>query len=113
MELIWILADQLLPEHPLLRAPDPNRWVAMIESAPRARRLRYHQQKLTLLYSAMRNNAEDLERAGHRVLYHRLEAPLFKSDAATEITAPAVRDGAGARAGTPTSALADSEAVLA
>jgi deoxyribodipyrimidine photolyase-related protein len=113
MELIWILADQLLPEHPLLRAPDPNRWVAMIESAPRARRLRYHQQKLTLLYAAMRHHAVALERAGHRVLYHRLEAPLFKSDAATEITAPAVRDGAGARAGTPTSALADSEAVLA
>jgi deoxyribodipyrimidine photolyase-related protein len=76
MELVWILGDQLLPEHPLLREPQLDRWVAMVESAPRARRLRYHQQKLTLLYAAMRHHAMALERAGHRVLYHRLEDPL-------------------------------------
>ena len=79
MELVWILGDQLLPEHPLLPAPHPNRWVALIESAPRGRRLRYHQQKLTLLYAAMRHHAAALERAGHRVLYHRLEEPLVGS----------------------------------
>ena len=76
MELVWILGDQLLPEHPLLRQPEPGRWVAMVESAPRAQRLRYHQQKLTLIYAAMRHHAAALERAGHRVLYHRLEDPL-------------------------------------
>ena len=76
MELVWILGDQLLPEHPLLRGPRSDRWVAMVESAPRARRLRYHQQKLTLLYAAMRHHAMALEQAGHQVLYHRLEDPL-------------------------------------
>ncbi|MEB3333699.1 MAG: cryptochrome/photolyase family protein [Cyanobacteriota bacterium] len=100
MELIWILGDQLLQDHPLLREPADDRWVALIESAPRARRLRYHQQKLTLLYAAMRHHAMALERAGHRVLYHRLEAPL--GDAVPEATT------AG-----PTDELPDSGAVLA
>ncbi|MFN7677472.1 MAG: cryptochrome/photolyase family protein [Cyanobacteriota bacterium] len=76
MELVWILGDQLLPEHPLLARPEPNRWVALVESAPRSRRLRYHQQKLTLIFAAMRHHAAALENAGHRVLYHRLEDPL-------------------------------------
>ncbi|MFM7464646.1 MAG: cryptochrome/photolyase family protein [Cyanobium sp.] len=76
MDLVWILGDQLLPNHPLLPSPDPNRAVAMIESVPRARRLRYHQQKLTLLFAAMRHHGAALERIGHRVLYHRLEDPL-------------------------------------
>ena len=76
MELVWILGDQLFPEHPLLLRPDPGRVVALIESVPRARRLRYHQQKLTLLFAAMRHHGAALQRAGHRVLVHRLEAPL-------------------------------------
>jgi deoxyribodipyrimidine photolyase-related protein len=80
VELVWILGDQLLPDHPLLGAPSPDRAVALVESAPRARRLRYHQQKLTLLYAAMRHHAAALERAGHRVLYHRLEQPLAVAD---------------------------------
>ena len=76
MELVWILGDQLLPEHPLLLKPEPGRSVALIESFPRSRRLRYHQQKLTLLFAAMRHHGAALERSGHRVLYHRLEDPL-------------------------------------
>lgn len=80
MELVWILGDQLLSDHPLLPAPDPDRWVVMVESAPRARRLRYHQQKLTLLYAAMRHYAAALKQAGHRVLYHRLEDPFPSPD---------------------------------
>lgn len=76
MELVWILGDQLLPDHPLLPQPEEGRSVVMIESLPRAKRLRYHQQKLTLLFAAMRHHRLALERAGHRVLYHRLEALL-------------------------------------
>lgn len=76
MELVWILGDQLLPAHPLLPRPEAGRAVGMIESLPRARRLRYHQQKLTLLYAAMRHHGAALEQSGHRVLYHRLEDPL-------------------------------------
>lgn len=76
MELVWILGDQLLPEHPLLLAPEEGRWVAMVESVPRASRHRYHQQKLTLLFAAMRHHGAALQRSGHRLLYHRLEDPL-------------------------------------
>ncbi|MFN5163663.1 MAG: cryptochrome/photolyase family protein, partial [Cyanobacteriota bacterium] len=76
MELVWILGDQLLPDHPLLPQPEEGRSVVMIESVPRAKRLRYHQQKLTLLFAAMRHHGAALERSGHRVLYHRLEALL-------------------------------------
>jgi deoxyribodipyrimidine photolyase-related protein len=82
MELVWILGDQLLPDHPLLPRPEAGRVVAMIESLPRARRLRYHQQKLTLLFASMRHHGGALERAGHRVLYHRLEDPLPRTPAA-------------------------------
>ena len=44
----------------------------MIESSPRAHHLRYHQQKLTFLYSAMRHHAAFLKKEGHQVLYHSL-----------------------------------------
>ncbi len=94
MDLVWILGDQLLTDHPLLATPDPDRWVAMVESAPRARRLRYHQQKLTLLYAAMRHHAAALEQAGHRVLYHRLEQPLLATLSATGPTADLPDSGA-------------------
>lgn len=72
MRLIWILGDQLLPDHPLLSSPAKDRCVGMIESAPRAGHLHYHQQKLTLLYAAMRHHAASLKMSGHRVLYRRL-----------------------------------------
>ncbi|NDF17273.1 MAG: cryptochrome/photolyase family protein, partial [Verrucomicrobia bacterium] len=61
MRLIWILGDQLIPDHPLLRSVDRNTTVGMIESAPRGSLFRYHQQKLTLLYSAMRHHAAALK----------------------------------------------------
>ena len=72
MQLVWILGDQLLPQHPLLRQDSQEQLVGMIESAPRANHLRYHQQKLTFLYAAMRHHAASLRKAGHRVLYHSL-----------------------------------------
>ena len=72
MQLVWILGDQLLPQHPLLRPDAKDQLVGMMESVPRANHLRYHQQKLTLLYAAMRHHAEALKRAGHQVLYHSL-----------------------------------------
>lgn len=76
MQLIWILGDQLLPQHPLLRPGAKDQLVGMIESAPRASHLHYHQQKLTLLYAAMRHYAKALRQAGHQVLYHFLsDAP--------------------------------------
>ena len=72
MRLIWVLGDQLLPDHPLLLSTSPDLLIGMIESAPRGSHIRYHQQKLTLLYSAMRHYAAGLKKKKHHVLYHHL-----------------------------------------
>lgn len=45
----------------------------MIESRKRGAHLRYHRQKLVLIYSAMRHFARELAAAGWRVDYHFLE----------------------------------------
>ncbi|NDA26028.1 MAG: hypothetical protein EBZ05_04185 [Verrucomicrobia bacterium] len=91
MRLIWILGDQLLSDHPLLSSPVKNRFVGMIESAPRAGHLRYHQQKLTFLYAAMRHHAAALKKAGHRVLYRRLtEGP--RADGYAEVLRGWIRE---------------------
>ena len=72
MRLIWILGDQLLPTHPLLPSPAADLLVGLIESSPRGSHLRYHQQKLTLLYSSMRHYAADLKKQKFATLYHHL-----------------------------------------
>ena len=83
MRLIWILGDQLLPSHPLLPPPAPDLLVGMIESAPRGSHLRYHQQKLTLLYSAMRHYAADLKKRKFNTLYHHLSDSSDQADYTT------------------------------
>ena len=81
--MIWILGDQLLPSHPLLPSPKPDLLVGMIESAPRGTHLRYHQQKLTLLYSAMRHYANDLKKRKFHTLYHHLSDSPAGADYST------------------------------
>jgi deoxyribodipyrimidine photolyase-related protein len=83
MRLIWILGDQLLPTHPLLSSPSPDLLVGMIESTHRGSHLRYHQQKLTLLYSAMRHYSADLKKRKFRTLYHRLTDSPFGTNYST------------------------------
>ena len=80
MRLIWVLGDQLLPDHPLLLSTSPDLFVGMIESAPRGSHIRYHQQKLTLLYSAMRHYAAGLKKRKYHVLYHHLTDLPKRSD---------------------------------
>ncbi|NBS50696.1 MAG: hypothetical protein EBS97_08890, partial [Verrucomicrobia bacterium] len=80
MRLVWILGDQLLPAHPLLPSPSPDLLVGMIESTPRGSHLRYHRQKLTLLYSAMRHYTSDLQKKKFRTLYHQLTDSPFGTD---------------------------------
>jgi deoxyribodipyrimidine photolyase-related protein len=55
----------------------------MIESAPRGSHLRYHQQKLTLLYSAMRHYAADLKKRKFNTLYHQLSDSSNQADYTT------------------------------
>ena len=78
MKTIWILADQLSPENAALAGADPAERRADLGVQGARRGLRYHQQKLVLVYSGMRHFARDLEAAGWRVDYHRLdETPDF------------------------------------
>jgi len=75
---IWILGDQLVPDHPALekaksQAKPENICVLMIESEARVRRLQYAARKLVLLFSAMRHYAERLRDQGFTVDYRVAE----------------------------------------
>lgn len=76
---IWILGDQLWMDQAALAGADPSRSVVlMVESRGRGSQRRYHQQKLVLVYSAMRHFAAALQARGWRVDYHRGEdTPVF------------------------------------
>ena len=63
-ESVWILGDQLTPDHPGLA---PGRRVLLIESIGRLRQRPYHARKLALLLSAMRHYAEELRERGYAV----------------------------------------------
>lgn len=77
MKTIWILGDQLSPTHAGLSVAEKGRDpVLMIESKARGAFMRYHQQKLVLVYSAMRHFAEELRAAGWTVDYFRVEENL-------------------------------------
>ena len=74
MTSVWILADQLSVENAALAAADrADCVVVIVESKARGELVRYHQQKLVLVYSGMRHFARDLEAAGWRVDHHRFE----------------------------------------
>ena len=70
VETVWVLGDQLSRENAALAAADKHRTVVlMVESKARGQVLRYHRQKLVLIYSAMRHFAAGLERDGWQVHY--------------------------------------------
>ncbi|MEB3887476.1 cryptochrome/photolyase family protein [Lyngbya sp. CCY1209] len=78
---IWILGDQLWRGQAALRQCDlSDTPVILIESLARARVRPYHRQKLTLIWSAMRHFARELEESGAAVTYVRqaddFEVPL-------------------------------------
>ena len=67
----WLLGDQPAPE----RLVDDGERVLMTEAHAFAERRRYHPQKLTLLFAAMRSVRDSLREAGHEVVY--IEAERF------------------------------------
>ncbi len=76
---VWILGDQLLRDHPALRAAGElaaraDICVVLVESEQRLKRLPYHRKKLVLLLSAMRHYAEELRAAGYTVDIQRAES---------------------------------------
>jgi deoxyribodipyrimidine photolyase-related protein len=71
---VWILGDQLSPQMSALDDLAPTECVVvMIESIARGRQLRYHKQKLTLVWSAMRHFADELRLGGYTVDYHQTQ----------------------------------------
>ena len=77
MNTIWILGDQLSPEHAALAQTKPGlARVLMIESKARGAVHRFHQIKLVLVYSAMRHFAAHLRAEGWEVDYVPLEEML-------------------------------------
>ena len=71
---VWILGDQLLTDHPALRAAEDEVArdrvrVVLVESAARLRKLPYQRKKLVLLLSAMRHYADELRARGYHVDY--------------------------------------------
>jgi len=103
---VWITGDQLLAEHPALRAAEEVHGrdglvVALIESRARRVRLPYHRHKQVLVLSAMRHYAEDLRGRGYQVDYlqsasiteglkahvERVRPPAFYTMAASEFGA--------------------------
>ncbi len=65
----WLLGDQLAPE----RLVDDGERVLLTEAHAFAERRRYHPQKLTLLFAAMRGVRDALREAGHEVVYVKAE----------------------------------------
>jgi deoxyribodipyrimidine photolyase-related protein len=69
---IWILGDRLNFNHAALQkyqAQKSQTAVILIESLNHVRARQYHQQKLVLVWSAMRHFAAELEREGWQVTY--------------------------------------------
>jgi deoxyribodipyrimidine photolyase-related protein len=67
---VWLLGDQLHPDATPLRSADH---VLLVEAHAFAERRRYHPQKLTLVFSAMRHFRDDLRDRGYDVTYLRAE----------------------------------------
>lgn len=67
---IWVLGDQLSQEQAALASADPDHsCVLLVESTSVLHARAYHQQKLVLVWSAMRHFADELRQAGWRVDY--------------------------------------------
>lgn len=85
MNTVWILGDQLTPDHAALRGLDRrDTRVLLVESHARARRLPYHKQKLVLVWSAMRHFADELRAAGWTVDL-RTEAATYRAALDTHV----------------------------
>ena len=74
--LILVLGDQLTPAISSLAQADASTdIVVMAEVVEEATYVRHHKKKITFLFSAMRHFALELENAGWRVAYTRLDDP--------------------------------------
>ncbi|MCU0571304.1 MAG: cryptochrome/photolyase family protein [Oculatellaceae cyanobacterium Prado106] len=82
---IWILGDQLCQDYLAIPSGSDQCPIILIESLEYVRSRPYHQQKLVLVWSAMRHFASELKQQGHSVTY--IEAEDFRSPLLDWITA--------------------------
>ncbi len=81
---IWVLGDQLWQQQSAIAICHSNKAdtpIILIESLSHAKKRRYHQQKLVLIWSAMRHFADQLRADGWHVTYETAESfeePLKK-----------------------------------
>jgi deoxyribodipyrimidine photolyase-related protein len=94
-DLILVLGDQLSPNLSSLQA-SPKAHVVMAELYDEATYVAHHQQKLTLVFSAMRHFAQSLREQGREVTYFAYgEHPDLKSF--TDVVAHVLASGDYAR----------------
>jgi deoxyribodipyrimidine photolyase-related protein len=74
---VWILGDQLSQQGTAISSVPIGTPVILIESLAHVRSRIYHQQKLVLVWSAMRHFATELQSLGYTVTYS--EAEDFRS----------------------------------
>lgn len=93
--LILVLGDQLTPDVAALRAGDRARdIVVMAEVMDEASYVPHHPKKIAFILSAMRHFAAELEAAGWRVLYTRLDAAANAGSIPGELLRRAAETGA-------------------
>ena len=80
-----VLGDQLTRGLSSLRDHDAGDTVLMMEVAEEASYVKHHKQKLTLIFSAMRHFAAELEADGISVDYVRLDDPANTGSFTTEL----------------------------
>jgi deoxyribodipyrimidine photolyase-related protein len=66
---VWVLGNQLWQQQAALASCDKVVPVLFVESQSFAQERPYHQQKLVLVWSAMRHFADELKQAGWPVTY--------------------------------------------
>ena len=84
--LTLVLGDQLSPTVSSLVDAVPGRdTIVMAEVAAEAAYVKHHVKKIALVFAAMRHFAHELQAAGHRVRYVRLDDPLNSGTLAGEV----------------------------
>jgi len=90
-----VLGDQLSPDLSSLSDAAPGQdLILMAEVMEEATYVRHHRKKIAFLFSAMRHFARELEAAGHRVRYVRLDDPGNQGSLRAEV-ARALEDEPG------------------
>ena len=71
-----VLGDQLNILHSQLKKPDPHAIWVLMEVRQETDYVLHHAQKILAIFAAMRDFAQTIEAAGHRVHYFKLDDPV-------------------------------------